>query len=139
MKTPRELLLARHQAATPKLDALRRGVVAGLDPANGRACPGFVARLLTLLWRELVFPCRRTWTALVAVWVLLVIINVAQREGSSPGPAKSPASVETMMTYPNQEKILNELLADRSQPMEADRPKTFTPKPRSETSGLTAV
>jgi hypothetical protein len=43
------------------------------------------------------------------------------------------------MTYPNQEKMLNELLADRFPPAEADRPKTFTPKPRSATGGRFAV
>ncbi len=31
MKTPRDILFARHQAAAPKLDAIRRSVLAGLN------------------------------------------------------------------------------------------------------------
>jgi hypothetical protein len=139
MKTPRELLLAHHQAAAPKLDALRREVVAGLGAATAQHQSGSAAGWLMLLWRELVCPCRRTWTALAAVWILLCIVNLAQRDGSPAGQAKSPSSVQMIMTYRNQERIVNELLADRSQPVEAERPKNFTPKPRSETGGLTAV
>jgi len=37
MKTPREILFARHQATAPKLDALRREVVAGLNPHDAKA------------------------------------------------------------------------------------------------------
>ena len=40
MKKPRELLLARHQAAQPKLDALRRDIVADMTGSGTGALAG---------------------------------------------------------------------------------------------------
>ena len=37
-----------------------------------------------------------------------------------------------MMSFQEQQKLVNELLADRSLPVDTDRPKTFSPRPRSE-------
>jgi hypothetical protein len=184
MKTPRELLLARHQDAAPKLDALRREVVAGLKTGSAPA-PGAVFRALAEnpvrikidgafawirsskpldagarpatpgtgvlpfpfqslgwfapLWRELVWPCRRTWAALASVWVVLFLINAAQEDDSPASVARARASAELFVTYPNQQKLLNELLADRMDPADADRPRRSTPRPRSETDWLFAV
>jgi hypothetical protein len=139
MKTPRDLLLARHQAAAPKLDAIRREVVARQCASTGthkaRASVGF----LTPFWLELVWPCRRFWTGLAAVWVLLVIVNVSQRDGSHSRIAKSPPTAEMMMALRKQEKMLDELLSDRPRPAEATRPRNLAPKQRSETSGVAAV
>jgi len=83
-------------------------------------------------WQELVWPCRRIWTGLAAVWVLLFIVNVSQRDRSHLVQAK-PATAGMMMSYHDQQKLLNELFADRSQPADAEPPKTFSPKPRTET------
>jgi hypothetical protein len=93
MNTPRDLLFARHQAAIPKLDALRRDVVAGLGAARRRGQTSLAAGLLPLLWRELIRPCRQTWTALAAVWVVLFIVNAAQRDGASACRGQSPPPV----------------------------------------------
>jgi hypothetical protein len=91
---------------------------------------------LLTLWRELVFPCRRIWTGLAAVWFLLFIVNFSQRDGSQTMMAKSAPTAEMMMTFRDQQKLLNELLADRSPPMDAGRPRIFSPKPRTETTEL---
>jgi hypothetical protein len=40
------------------------------------------------------------------------------------------------MTFRDQQKMLNELFADRSLPAEAVRPRIFSPKPRTETMEL---
>jgi len=139
MKTPREILLARHRAAGPKLDALRREVVVGLNRQDAKE-PSFPAFLVAWflggsnkLWRELVWPCRRTWSALAAVWVLLALINFSQRDNSSPALAKSAPSAGMLLTFRDQQKILNELFADRTVPAEAVRPRIYAPKPRTET------
>jgi len=241
MKTPRELLLARHQEAGPKLDALRHEVVArlrlraapvpgaatcasresaasgqtdggrspghnpvgveepihpfpragaerqpwagghnpfgiakraanflgkmpnrrsgdaggpvlspGLEPLDagarpstpGAGVPPFRFQILgwfAPLWRELVWPCRRTWAALASVWVVLFVINTAQEDDSPASVARARASAELFMTYPNQQKLLNELLADSRDPAEADRPRRFIPGPRSETDWMVAA
>jgi len=41
-----------------------------------------------------------------------------------------------MMTFRDQQKMLNELFADRTLPAEAERPRIFSPKPRTETTKL---
>ncbi len=138
MKTPRDILFARHQSVAPKLDAIRCQVVAGLNHQDIKAQSGadnLVSWCLggsNKLWQELVWPCRRIWAGLAAVWVLIFIVNVSQRDGSQTMMAKS-APTEMMMTFRDQQKWLNELLADRSLSMDVERPKIFSPKPRTET------
>jgi hypothetical protein len=139
MKTPRDVLFARHQTAAPKLDAIRRKVVAQHCASAGRDQAGDSVGFLTQLWLELAWPCRRIWTGLAAVWVLLFIVNVSQRDDSPTLSAKSPPPVGMLMAYRNQEKILAELLGDWSQSREAVRPRNYVPKPRSEVCGIAAA
>jgi hypothetical protein len=144
MKTPRDILFARHQAAAPKLDAIRREIVAGLNNKRTKEqCqpPSLVSSLLCCsnkLWLELIWPCRRIWAGLAAVWVLIFVVNISQRDGSQTRIAKSSPPTEVMMTFRDQQKLLNELFADRSLPVEAEPPRIFSPKPRTETTELLA-
>jgi len=145
MKTARETLLARHHAAVPKLDAIRRKVLAELNHQDTKAqswTTRFVSSCLggsNKLWLELVWPCRRIWTGLAAVWILLFIVNFSQRDVAQVRVVKSSSPTAMMTTFRDQQKILNELFADRSLPAEADRPKIFSPKPRSESMRLETV
>ena len=132
MKTPRELLLERHQAIEPRLDVLRREVLASRrEPAP----PHWFARL----WLELFWSCRRIWTGLAVVWVALLFINLSQREPASARLVQSQPSPMTMMAFRDQEALLQELLADRTPPVEAVPARPFEPKPRSEIARPTAV
>jgi hypothetical protein len=67
MKTPREILLQQHQAATPKLDAIRAGVVAGIARPPARE---------TISWREIARSLRWHLAALSAAWVVVMILNI---------------------------------------------------------------
>ncbi len=62
MKTPREILLAYHQAASPTLDAIRAGVVANIAPRTGS-------------WRELVLSLRWHLAGLSAAWMVVLLLN----------------------------------------------------------------
>ena len=86
MKSPREILLQHHRAATPALDRIRQDVLAGelgahattprLENTDARDdARGFALKL----WRELIWPCRQVWAALAAVWLVLGVFELATR------------------------------------------------------------
>jgi hypothetical protein len=142
MKTPRNILFARHQSAAPKLDAIRREVLrAEFDNVgqasrlssfeNEKNSETGATPVLRLLWRELIFPCRRIWTGLAAVWILIFIVNFSQRDGSQTMMAKSAPSPEMILTFRQQEMLLAELIG-QNEPQTAEPPKTFSPRPSSE-------
>ena len=92
MPTPREILLARHRAVEPQLDAMRADVLASLEAPVSRGTASLPDMLRTV-WRELVAPCRPAWMTLAAVWVVLLLVNGA---GRSAGTEVAPASQETV-------------------------------------------
>jgi hypothetical protein len=139
MKTPREILLARHRTVEPKLDAIRREAVKAAADVNRRKQPvreltfaAALASVIRLSFRELVWPCRRTWAALAAVWITLFIFNASQRDKSELAARKlPPPSPEMILTFRQQEKLLAELIGP-NEPQAAAPPKPFLPQPRSE-------
>ena len=145
MKTPREILFARHRAVAPKLDTIRREVMAELNHQDTKA-QSWAANLAfwclggsKQLCQELILPCRRTWAVLAAVWIMLFIVNVSQRDNISSVTGTSARSGGAVMSLQTQQRWMNELLADRSSPPEAERPRIFTPKPRTETTETATV
>jgi len=73
MKTPREVLLEQHQAAAPKLDAIRAGVVAGLARPPAREA---------FSWGDFVRSVRWHLAAMSAVWVVVGILNLSASPGT---------------------------------------------------------
>jgi hypothetical protein len=104
MKTPREVLLKRHERVETKLDALRKHVVAehaavatGGESREPR--PSLSLSLVALkLWQELIWPCRRIWLGMAAVWLVIAFLNL------SPDKTLTLANVET--TAPNPETLM---------------------------------
>ena len=109
MKTPREILLKRHQSAEARLDAIRERVVneqAGTSLApmqtsrsNGR---GLLRRFARLLWLELIWSCRRAWCGLGAAWMLILTLNFFTAD--NPAGAKDNAAAR----FPSLLRILRE-------------------------------
>jgi len=138
MKTPREILFARHQSAAPRLNAIRREVVSGLNHQVTKSqswtenlvswCLGGSSKL----WLELVWPCRRIWAGLAVVWILIFAVNFSQHDKSELMARKSPpSSPEMILAFRQQEILLAELIG-QNEPQVAGRPKTFSPRPSSE-------
>ena len=143
MKTPRNILLAQHRAAGPKLDAIRRTVLA--EELNNQVTkkPSWALNFVTLLlrgsktlWSELILPSRRIWAGLAAAWLLIVAVNVLQREPATAGKFSSASSAPPMMSFREQQRWMNELFADRSVAADTEPPKYFSPKPRTENTQL---
>lgn len=132
MKTPREILLARHRAAEPKLDAIRQDVLSKAKATTASQPRAGALAIALTLWRELILPSRLAWSGLAATWILIAMLHAAQSP-TSPEQAIRPAARQEMAAgFIEQQKLLGELLTDRTPAVEADRPKTFSPKPRTE-------
>jgi hypothetical protein len=84
-------------------------------------------QLSTLLW-----PHPRAWAGLAAVWVLILAVDFSMRDTSPRIANKSlPPSPEVIVELKKQQLLLAELMGSR-EPLDADRQKSFAPKPRSE-------
>jgi len=139
MKTPREILLGRHRSIGPRLDAIRHEVMNAAADVHRRNQPVrilTVAAVLTntikLLFRELVWPCRRIWTGLAAVWILIFTVNFSMRDPLPAIARKSPPASDMIVVWRQQQQLMAELNGLPAPVSEAERQKTFLPKPRTE-------
>ncbi len=136
MKTPREILLQRHESNGPQLDAIRRAVVEKIHNQATKQ-PGSVLVSLFLrcsqnFWRELIWPSRRIWAGIAAAWVLIVAVNL--RDVRSDALARldyTPISPAMLMALREPERWFNDFAEPQKAP-EADRKKKSAPAPRSE-------
>jgi len=137
MKTPREILLGRHQATGPKLNAIRESAVAAVcdrrsppQLVESRRSRAAAPMVWHALWRELVLPSRRIWAGLTACWVVLAVANLSMNGHSPVRMAKSSPSPEMILAYRQQETLLAELIG-ANEPRIAEGPKLL-PQPRSQ-------
>jgi len=132
MKTPREILLQKHQAAEPKLDRIRQEILAELlqtaAPEKSRA-PERVSFFLKL-WLELILPARRIWLGLAAIWIVILAVNFSSNdEPRLAGNAAAP-DAQTIAELKEQKLLMAQLLGLND--ADADKPKSIAPRPRSE-------
>src|SRR5947209_2974627 len=108
MKTPREILLSRHRRTEPKLDAIRKRVLAEHDePSEARLSLSFI---VMELWRELIRPCRQVWGGLAAVWVAIAVFNFATTAPTAVASAKAPArNREVRMAVAERKRLIAQL------------------------------
>jgi hypothetical protein len=133
MKTPREILVARHESATPKLDAIRHKTVdrLSLAPTGGEGRGERAAfRFLQSLWHELFLPSRRIWAGLATVWILILAANISLRDHTPTAMAKSTAP-EMVPSLQQQEQLLTELTGP-DEPAIAIPQKNYVPRPSSQ-------
>jgi len=130
MKTPREVLLARHQAVEPRLDALREQALATLTEATDDE-RSTVQQLIESCRNFLRIP-RFAWAGLAAAWLVIIALNFAARDSAPKQPAvfaqKRPA--ETLQAVREQKRVLAELTS-MAEMSERETPR-FVPRPRSE-------
>jgi hypothetical protein len=151
MRSPREILLGRHQATRAKLDEVRRRALAtAFDTAEpARAVePGedfpWLRALAQALWAELVWPCRRVWIGLAMVWLIIAVLHLAIDEAGVNRPARATRpgpQLANLLREQNQFRA--QLLETRTLEPTAELPPDSIPKarrPRSQVaSGVFAV
>jgi hypothetical protein len=101
MKTPREILLRQHQAASPKLDAIRDEVVAGIARAPARE---------PVSWREVARSLRWHLAALGAAWVVVMLLNIDHSPSTVAmiAPGKIPAPQQIWASLREHRRLLRE-------------------------------
>ncbi len=132
MKTPRDILLARHQAAAPKLDAIRETAVAAVgDRHNARAIDADRGHN----WREFFVSLRWHLAGMGTAWLVIVLLNL------NVGHSVSLASAMPREKIPSAQIILASLRENRRELLEMIQPselrdarpsKLFPLQPRSE-------
>jgi len=74
MKTPREILFQRHQAAESKLDAIRQTAVASASDRRAAGQPAVTDRRYNL--RDLFFSLRWHLAGMGTAWLVIVLLNL---------------------------------------------------------------
>jgi hypothetical protein len=78
------------------------------------------------------WPNQKAWAALAAIWIFIFALNFSIRDRSPVVAEKFAApSPEVLVELKKQQLMFAELMGARDLP-DADRPKIFSPKPRSE-------
>jgi hypothetical protein len=128
MKTPREILLARHRPVEPKLDSIRERAVAGLETKSREEGVSWFES-----WREMFRIPRVAWAGFAAAWCVIIALNVASRETTAAQPAAQEAkrSPETLLALREQKRLFSELVGIANEKLDAEAPR-FVPRPRSE-------
>ncbi len=141
MKTPRDILFERHQAAEPALDAIRQQTLASLTQKRSasalQSTPRWRAVLSTLNLQLSTFlwPSPYAWAGAAAAWMLVLALNLSASRGSdalvvalSPSP---PAAVVKMAS--TERRLLMNSLLDLSLSETATPPSPpIAPRPHSE-------
>jgi hypothetical protein len=130
MKTPREVLLQRHQSVTPRLDAIRQQVIADLTTAPERKVErSIAARFLS----EFLLPLRWHLAGMSALWLLAALLNT-DRASTTPQTAKANSSPQVLAAALSENRrqlaeMINSPAEDAA--TSAPVPQPFIPRRRS--------
>jgi hypothetical protein len=105
------------------------------QPVAGRSFLSILnKRLASVLW-----PHPVAWGGLAAIWICIFAVNFSVRDREPTLAAKVvPQSPEVVAQLKQQQRLLAELLGPNDSP-DADRPRIFVPKPRSECAEILAA
>jgi uncharacterized protein YjiS (DUF1127 family) len=145
MKTPREILLARHRHIEPKLDALRRQALTTLSQPRAAVSPASPGRLAaggSGIWRSVLMLVRQTrWhlAGMSALWLVaawLGTLNDSPAEMASEAKPGVPMPERVIASLRENRRQVSELLnttpADAKPPA---APSALPPGRRSEGRG----
>jgi len=123
MKTPRELILARHQSAEAKLKAIRAEDLAACARSAGeasrRSTPAFdLMTAAVRVWQEAFWPWRRAWLGMAAIWVAILAFGLAARDTPNTTSARSPRpDPQVLAVLRGQKQLLAQLLGPEALPL----------------------
>jgi hypothetical protein len=134
VKTPRELILERHQSAEAKLKAIRAEDLASCTRSATEGSlqrpPAFdLAAAAVKFWQEALWPWRRAWIGMAAIWLVILAFSLvtgkAPRTASTKPPRPDP---QVLAVLQEQKRLLTQLLGPGAPPLVSH---LRTPVPRS--------
>ena len=134
MKTPRELILERHQSAEAKLKAIRAEDLAACTRSAAQASrqrqPSIsLSAIARQFWQETFWPWRRVWAGVAASWLVILALNLATGDTPRTASIKPPRpDPEVLAVLQQQEQLLTQLLGPGAPPLVS---RLRTPGPRS--------
>jgi hypothetical protein len=143
MKTPREILFDRHRQAESRLDAVREKALAAVavEGTTQRLQPNpsigsLFQAVLRKAWSELIWPSRRAWAGMAAVWLAVVAANLEWKTTLPAVPAiRSVRAHEVAQAFEEQRRLLAELLPT-AEPLPPDQaPGSWRKQPAVPASG----
>jgi len=143
MKTPREVLLQRHQSTERKLDQVREHAIATIVEGRGAAGQDIQRARRNSPLREFLPPLRWHLAAMTAAWIVVAALNIDRPASSSTTPqaAAPPRQLLTELRE-NRRQILELVESSINQPDGAaslPAPPPFVPRRRSEVQPVCAV
>ena len=125
----------RRTDPSPRPSPLRRGegeaTAAGLKVGSGLRPALLIRAALRKAWVELIWPSRRAWAGIAAVWLVVLAANLDMKATSPRAPgARTTPSRELVRAAEEQRRLLAELLPP-GKPVAIQAPRPGT-RPRSE-------
>jgi len=134
MKTPRELILERHQSAEAKLKTIRAEDLAAYARSAAQVSrqrpPAFdLFTAAVRFWQEALWPWRRAWIGMAAIWVFILAFSLATGETPRTASTRPPRpDPEVLAVLQEQKQLLTQLLDPGAPPLAS---RIRTPGPRS--------
>jgi len=131
MKTPREVILERHQSAEAKLAGIREEDLAAAvrQSRSGSSDESDGVFLALRFWQEALWPYRRVWLGLAAVWILIAAVKFSTTETRTAHYTAQRPNQAVLTALHDQRRLMDQLL-EPAAPALAAPPKR--PGPRSE-------
>ena len=82
-------------------------------------------------WHDVIWPCRRIWAGLAAVWMVILAVNFSMHDNSQTMAMKSSPAPEMITAFQQQERLLAEWIGP-SETRNPEPPKLSLPQPRSQ-------
>ena len=143
MKPPIEILFERHRGATPKLDNIRRTVIAGMAQAEPQDAAGVSPQpdkspSGPVSFRDFVLSIRWHLAAISAAWILVALLNLDLSSAPVPDVAKAskPLPGELLTAWRENRRQVLELL---ELPVVEQTPTDATPQRRGELQATNAM